>query len=151
MATPPLGSTWSYTGSSTLPGTGGTNMAAALIPLIGGGISALGSVFGGKSQANAAQNAAEIQANAAKYATDAQTKSAQQALQFQQQQAAQSLATQNAIQKANYDLYANRQARLSTLGQTLGLAPMQIPNYVNIPGAPALPSTPLTTLGSLVR
>lgn len=103
--------------------------------IIGGAIGGIGSMFGGKAQADAASRAAEAQTKAATYAANVQAQSAAKALEFQKQQAAQDLMRADATQRGNYDQWAARQGRLSTLGQMVGMQPFQIPGYVPLTGA----------------
>lgn len=58
----------------------------AAIPLIGAGISGVGSLVGSGKQASATRDAAKTQADAATHAADLQSQAEQQALGFQQQQ-----------------------------------------------------------------
>lgn len=110
-------------------------------PIIGGAIGGIGSMFGGKAQADAMQVAAQKQTEAANFAATKQAESAANALAFQKQQAAQDLATANSTQHANYDQWAARQGRLSTLGQMVGLRPFQIPAYVPIQNTQGVTAT----------
>jgi hypothetical protein len=106
------------------------------LSLISAPVSGLFNMFGAKKQSDAAENVAQQQSAAAKYSADAQQKSAADALAFQKQQAAQSLANAQAAQQGNYNQWAARQGRLSTLGQMVGLKPFQIPAYVPIQSVP---------------
>lgn len=95
--------------------------AAIAIPLaIGAGTAGAG-IIGAKMQAGAADDAAQAQLQASR-----------EALAFQKQQAAQDLSNAQAAQRGNYDQWAAKQGRLSTLGQMVGLKPFQIPAYVPI-------------------
>lgn len=89
----------------------------------------------------AATKAAQLQTDAANHSADVQGKSAANALAFQEKQAAQDLATANATQRANYDQWAAKEGRLSTLGQSIGLKPFQIPSYVPITSASGVTQT----------
>src|SRR6185312_13089287 len=83
-----------------------------------------------------AKYAADKQTAAAEQIAQAQQKSAADALAFQKQQAAQDLANAQAASRGNYDQWAARQGRLSTLGQMVGMSPFQIPAYVPIQSVP---------------
>lgn len=114
-------------------------------PLAGGAASGLGSIFGGKAQADAAKYAADVQSQAANHAADVQAKSAADALAFQKLQAHQDFLNAQAASRGNYDQWAARQGRLSTLGQMVGSKPFVIPAYVPMQEAdgasPAAPTT----------
>lgn len=129
------------------------------------GATAGSSVAAGAIGSHAAGEAADKQTAAANYAADVQAKSAAEALAFQKQQAAQDLANAQAASRGNYDQWAARQGRLSTLGQMVGMKPFQIPAYVPIqsvpqatPSGPNTPTAPtgyrnphITNMGALVR
>ena len=85
---------------------------------------------GGKAQADAAKYAADQTTSAARYAADQQQKSTAAALDFQKQQAAQDFNNAQAAQQGNYNQWAAKQGRLSTLGQSVGLKAFDIPAYV---------------------
>lgn len=136
--------------------------AAIAIPLALGAGTATAGIVGAKMQSGAAEDAASLQTQAANHAADVQAKSAADALAFQKQQAAQDLANAQAAQQGNYNQWAARQGRLSTLGQMVGLKPFQIPAYVPIQSVPAAgaPTTGapagyrngnITSMGDLVR
>ena len=106
--------------------------AAVAIPLALGAGTATAGIIGAKMQSSAAKDAADLQTQAANHAADVQAKSAADALAFQKQQAAMDQARAEAAQRGNYDQWAARQGRLSTLGQMVGMKPFQIPAYVPI-------------------
>ena len=108
--------------------------AAILIPLIAAGATAAGTVVAAKMASGANRDAAKLTTDSANHAADLQTQSAKDALDFQKSQAAQDLVTHNATAKANYDQWAAREKRISSLGSALGLAPRDIPAFVPTPG-----------------
>lgn len=83
----------------------------------------------GAGTAAAGIGAAALQSSAAKDAASKQQASAADALAFQRQQAAQDFANAQVAQKGNYDQWAARQGRLSSLGQLVGMQPFNIPAY----------------------
>lgn len=126
------------------PGTDGieafvaTGTAIALA--IAGAASAGTSIYAAHKQSDTALQSANIQSAASDKAVAAQTQSTKEALDFQKSQAAQDLVTHNATAKANYDQWAARESRISSLGQALGLAPRDIPAFVPTPGPTSGPT-----------
>lgn len=119
--------------------------------IIGGGLLAGGSIASAELQSSAAKSAADLQTTAATHAADVQGVSTQQALDFQKQQAAQDLASAQAASLGNYQQWAAKEGRMSSLGQSVGLAPFQIPAYVPIPNVnAAAASTPPGTPSGLL-
>lgn len=124
--------------------------AAIAIPLALGAGTATAGIVGAKLSSGAASDAADKQTQAANHAADVQAQSARDALAFQQQQAHQDFLNAQAASRGNYDQWAARQGRLSTLGQMVGSRPFVIPNYVpmqeanGVPPAPS-PGAPQTT------
>jgi hypothetical protein len=117
--------------------------AAVAIPLaIGAGTAGAG-IFGAKMQSDSADQAAQLQA-----------KAAANALAFQKQQAAQDFANAQTTAHANYDQWAAKQGRLSTLGQMVGLQPFNIPGYVpmtQVPDSTADPTNRTASMAMLGR
>ncbi len=128
-----------------LIGAAGTSAAAttAAWGAIAAGTAAAGSLAAASKQAGAAKTAAQIQSDAATKAAQIQSNSAAQALAFQQDQAKRDQATFEATQHANYNQWAAREGRMSSLGGLVGLGPRQIPAYVPTTLPPAgMTSTP---------
>lgn len=119
----------------------GVGTGAAIAGLAGAGAAVTGGILSSKG----AGNAADLQTQAANHAADVQAQSAKDALAFQKQQAAQDLANAQSAQQGNYNQWAAKQGRLSTLGQMVGLQPFQIPAYVPIQDATTQPSASATT------
>ncbi len=113
----------------------GIGAGTAIAGIVGGG-AALAS---GALQSHAAGNAADLNTQAANHAADVQAQSARDALAFQRQQAAQDFNNAQAASRGNYDQWAARQGRLSTLGQMVGQKPFVIPAYVPMQQAPDAP------------
>ncbi len=109
--------------------------AAIAIPLALGAGTAAAGLGGAYMSSSASKDAADMQTQAANHAADVQKQSADAALAFQKQQAAQDLANAQAAQRGNYDQWAAKQGRLSTLGQMVGMKAFQIPAYVPIQSA----------------
>lgn len=120
--------------------------ALLALPAFWGAVAAGGSaaagIYGANKQAGAAEDAAQLQTQAANHGADVQKQSADAALAFQKQQSAQDLANAQAASRGNYDQWAAKQGRLSTLGQMVGLKPFQIPNYVPIQSVPSPQAPP---------
>lgn len=126
------------------PGTDGIEAfiaTATALTLAGIAATAGASVTSGYMAQHGAREAANAQTEAANHAADIQSKSAAEALAFQKQQAAQDLVTHNATAKANYDQWASRERRISSLGAALGLAPRDIPDFVPTPGPTDAPAS----------
>jgi type II secretory pathway pseudopilin PulG len=122
--------------------------AAIAIPLITAAATAGSSVAAAKMQSSAAKKAAALQAQSAASAQAAQTSATDQALQFQKDQAALDNARQETNRRADYDQWAARENRISTLGQALGLGARQIPGYVPGPMSGQTPGTIAGTAGA---
>jgi len=108
--------------------------------VVAAAIIAGGSFAAAKVASNANRDAANQSTSSANYAADVKSKSDQAALDFEKQQAAQNQSNFEATQKANYDQWAAREGRLSTLGQMLGMPGRNIPAYVpttNLTGQPS--------------
>ena len=113
------------------------SVAASTAIAIGLGVGTAGAgIYAANKSSGAATDAAQLQTQAANHAADVQKQSADAALAFQKQQAAQTLANAQSAQQGNYNQWAARQGRLSTLGQMVGLKPFQIPAYVPIQSVP---------------
>ncbi len=110
--------------------------AAIAIPLALGAGTATAGIVGAKLSSNAARDAAGLSTDAANHAADVQAQSARDALAFQRQQAQQDFNNAQAASRGNYDQWAARQGRLSTLGQMVGQKPFVIPAYVPMQQAP---------------
>lgn len=106
------------------------------------GATAGGAVASGAIQSRAAGKAADAQTQASNYAAEQQAKSAREALAFQRQQAHQDFLNAQNAQRGNYDQWAARQGRLSTLGQMVGSKPFVIPAYVPMQEAPEAGTPP---------
>ena len=103
-----------------------------------------GAVASGAIQSHAAGEAAKQQTSAANYAADQQAKATADALAFQRQQAAQDQENFNSTSSANYGQWAAREARLSSIGQALGLPARNIPAFVPSPTLSATQTAPNT-------
>jgi hypothetical protein len=95
---------------------------------------AVGTAVGAKFQSNAAEKSAKLTTDAANKGADLQAQSNREALDFQKQQAALDAARADAIQRANYQQWAAREGRMSSIGQALGLPARDIPAYQPLPG-----------------
>lgn len=76
-----------------------------------------------------------------------QGQAAENSLDFQKQQAENDWNNQQLAQQANYQLYAAKQRANNSIRAAMGLAPVDIPNYVagvdpRFTGPPAQPPTP---------
>ena len=125
-------------GQDGIEGFVATGTAIALA--IAGAASAGTSIYAAKKQSDTALKGAQLQTDASNRAADLQTQSAKDALDFQKQQAAQDLVTHNATAKGNYDQWAARERRISSLGSALGMAPRDIPGFQPTPGADGAPT-----------
>ena len=108
----------------------GVGAGAAIAGLAAGG----GAVTAGILNSGAAKDAASLQTQAADHAADVQAQSAANTLAFQQQQAQQARVDANTAAQANYNQWAAKEGRLSTLGQQIGMQPFQVPAYVPLSG-----------------
>lgn len=90
----------------------------ALIPVAMAIGSAAAGVYGAHKQSQSADKAAALQTTAANNTLD-----------FQKQQAAQDQSNFNTTQRANYDQWAAKEGRMSSLGEAVGLAPRAIPAF----------------------
>jgi hypothetical protein len=108
----------------------GTGTAIALGVAAG---TAGGSALAAHETAGAAEKGAASTAQAANYAADLTSKSAADSLAFEKQKDQEAAAQFNATQKANYDQYAAREARMNDLRQQLGLPIHDLPPYVPTP------------------
>src|SRR3954453_8023158 len=101
---------------------------------IGAGIGAISGYFSSKREAEAAEHAAQTQATAANRAGDLQAQAAKDALDFQKSEAARAQHNFDVTQRATYEQWAAQQRRLSAVGVLAGLAPRDIPAYVDPTG-----------------
>ncbi len=108
----------------------GTDWLSWLKPIAGPLINSATNLIGAKIQTNANANAAQLEADAAKYSADQQAKAAAATLAYEQQQAAQTQQNFNTTQEANYGQWAARQGNLGALNSALGMAPRNVPAYV---------------------
>lgn len=109
--------------------------------LIGAGIGLFGDLFGAHMQSKGADQVAEIAAAAARYTADLQAKATADALAFEKASAENSFLNSEAARKGNYGFTVAREHRLGSLGEEVGMAPREIPDYVpgvdpNFTGAP---------------
>lgn len=108
--------------------------AGTATALIVAGIAAAGTTAGAVYAANkssgAAEHAADVTTQASTKAADQQSTAAANALAFQKQQAENDFKNQELARRANYDLNAAREQRVSSFGQMLGLPARNIPGYV---------------------
>jgi hypothetical protein len=106
-----------------LLGAAGTSAAAttAAWGAIGAGTAVAGNLYGASKQAGAATTAAQIQSDAATSAAAIKAKSDAAALAYTEQHDAQTRADSNAAQLANYQQYVQKEGRLATLGDMMGM------------------------------
>jgi len=100
-------------------------------------------IYGANKSSQAAQQGAQLTSQAANYAADKQAQAAAASLAFEKQKDAEALAQFNATQKANYDQWAAREARMNDIRAQLGMPAHDIPAYVpttTLPGS--TPPTP---------
>lgn len=121
-------------GEDDINGFIATGTALLISGIAAAAASSTASAIAAKKQSQTAKEVAQIQTSSSDKALEAQTQSNREALDFQKQQAAQDLITHNATAKANYDQWAAREKRISSLGAALGLAPRDIPAFVPTPG-----------------
>ena len=112
----------------------GIGAGTAIAGIVGGGAA----ITSGILQSKATGNAADLQTQAANHAADVQAQSAANTLAFQQQQAQQAFNNAQAAQQGNYNQWAAKEGRLSTLGQMVGSKPFAIPAYVPLQQAPPI-------------
>jgi hypothetical protein len=110
-------------GSGASGGALAGSVAGPIGTVVGAGLGAFASIFGAKKQSRSADRAAILQSQA-----DAQ------ALEVKKRQAALDQQRFESTQHANYDQWAARERRLSTLGEMLGRGPRDIPSYVPTSG-----------------
>lgn len=91
-----------------------------------------GALAAAKIGSNAYTKGAAQQTAATNYAADSQAKSNADTLAFQREQSARDLMMAESTQRANYDQWAAREGRLSSLGELIGAGPRNIPSYVPI-------------------
>jgi hypothetical protein len=107
-------------------GAAGSLSKYVLPSLIGVGGQLAGTVLAQQGQSAAATTAA----NALEYSANLQDAANQRAEVFSRQQAENSFANSEVTRQANYNQWAAREARVSSLGQALGLSARDIPAYV---------------------
>lgn len=110
--------------------------AAIAIPLALGAGTATAGIVGAKLSSDASGKAADLTTQAANHAADVQGQGAKDTLAFQERAAQQDFLNAENAQHGNYDQFAARQGRLSTLGQMVGLKPFDIPAYRPLQQAP---------------
>lgn len=121
----------------------GVGAGAVIAGIAGAGAATTAGVI----NAHAAGSAADKQVAATDHAADLQAASAAAALDYEKQQSALAATNANLTAKGNYDMWAAREGRLSTLGQQFGLPARTIPAYVPLatdasPAGAAAPSAP---------
>lgn len=109
-------------------------LATATITALGligaAGASGGAAIYSANRQSGAAEDAARLQTGAANRSADLQSQANAAALAEQQRQANIAQANAEATQRANYEQWKAKEQRLSAIGQMLGLAPRNIPDYV---------------------
>lgn len=131
---------------------GGSVLGGPLGMVIGGGLGAVGSIYGSKKQSHAIEQAARYQQQSANYAADLEAKSTAAALEFAKQQEAQRAKENADIQARNKAIYDAEQAREQGRYDTRQgqLAPFRQFGYGSL-GQLAQPIPRVGSLGSMVR
>jgi hypothetical protein len=99
-------------GSGAATGAAGGALGGPVGIAIGAGIGALGSIFSGKSQSNAAKDASRRQAQSSRYAADLEAKAAQDSLSFLREQEATRQREWEQAQQQNFGLWQQRENQL---------------------------------------
>jgi len=114
-----------------------------------------GAAIAAHETAGAAKEGAQLQTTAANHAADLQSAAADKTLALTKQQAETDWRNSQQTQRANYDQWAAREGRLSSLGAMVGLGPREIPafsegvdpHFDTGPTAPGPTATPATAAG----
>jgi hypothetical protein len=123
------------TGAIIGGGSGGTSLATTLLGggggtgLVGLGTNLFGNLLSTKLQTDASTSNQASIAAAAKYAADLQDAANKRAEEYARQQAENTFQNSEVTRRANYDQWAAREGRVSSLGQALGLSARDIPSY----------------------
>jgi len=104
--------------------------AGTAIAIATGVGTAAASMYGASKAAGASERATTLQTSAAQQAALIKAKSDAEALAWEKQQAAIQQQNFNATQRANYDQWAARENRMSSLGGLVGLPARNIPAYM---------------------